>query len=102
MKCYPVLCPYLSKKPDNFPSLGNDIGVSVPHPPNTLAYGKIDKEIDVGDTWIVDLDVPCFEGECDQYYLEQLALGKKAVPPPAGLDGQVFGCDLWVEVTKIY
>ena len=95
-KCYPVLCYYLSKLPDNVPSPGNDGRLAAYHPLNATVLGKIDKVKDVGDQWTIDLDVPCFKNECAQDWTHQ------GYEPPAEYDGMTFGCDIWVEVTKIY
>jgi hypothetical protein len=99
-KCYPVLCYYLSKLPDNVPSPGNDKGLPSYHPLGAVATGTINKVIGLGmdpaDQWIIDLDVPCFKGECAQDWTHQ------GWEPPAKYDGTTFGCDLWIEVTKIY
>src|SRR3989344_8988013 len=69
-KCMPSLCPYLSKTPDGHPAPGNDVGVKPFHDPfasSSIATGKINKfGTDVGDTWIIDLAVPCFKGQCAQ------------------------------------
>lgn len=63
-KCYPVLCPYLSKLPDNFPPPGNDTALNAYHLPSDFASGTINKDRDPGDQWIIDLDTPCFKGQC--------------------------------------
>ena len=119
--CFPNLCPYLSKTPDGQPSTGpnanNDIGLPAFHNPDTdFAYGKIVKfdrfgttiGNDPGDFWAVDLPVPCFAGQCAQDWASfVLAHNPSVTNPddymaPAGLEHQVFGCDLWVEVTDVY
>jgi len=110
--CYPSLCPYLSKTPDGFPQPSNDVGVLPfhdPFDPSSFALGKINKfGVDVGDTWIIDLAVPCFQGHCAQDWSDfVLDLNPNAGDPsqyelPPQLEHQVFGCDLWVEVTDIY
>jgi len=109
--CYPSLCPFLSKTPDNHPGPGNDIGVLPFHDPfatSSIAYGTIDKfSVDVGDTWTVDLAVPCFEEHCAQDWASFVdSLNPFADPNeyklPIELEHEVFGCDLWIEVTKIY
>lgn len=105
--CYPSLCPYLSKEPDNLPSPGNDTGVEAFHDPfNPLNYyrGTIVKfgpggtsiNNDIADIITVDIDVPCFKDQCAQDWTHE------GWELPRELEGQVFGCDLWVEVTKIY
>lgn len=116
VNCYPNLCSYLSKTPDGIPSTGpnanNDHGVPAFHDPDLLvASGTIVKLPAVGrdssDNWTVDLAVPCFTGQCAQDWADFVhSLNPKANPdnfmlPPA-LEHQVFGCDLWIEVTKIY
>ena len=117
-KCYPNLCPYLSKEPDNNPSTGpnanNDVGVPPfhdPNDPNSWAQGKLVKfpvvGRDSGDSWTVDLAVPCFNGQCAQDWEDFVrGLNPSANPDDyvldPGLEHQVFGCDLWTEVTRIY
>lgn len=118
-KCYPNLCPYLSKESDHLPSTGpnanNDTGVPPfhdPNDPNSWAHGKIVKlpviGRDSGDTWTVDLAVPCFQGQCSQDWasfvrrLNPSVTNPDAYQLPSALEHQTFGCDLWVEVTRIY
>lgn len=96
VKCYPVLCYYLSKLPDNFPSPGNDGSLAAYHPLGAAVSGTINKDVDPADQWVIDLDVPCFKGECAQDWTHL------NYEPPAKYDGRTFGCDLWVEVTRIY
>jgi hypothetical protein len=118
-KCYPNLCPYLSKHPDNNPSTGpnanNDASIPAFHDPNassSWAQGKLVKlpsvDNDPADTWTVDLAVPCFKGQCAQDWNKfVLGLNPNAGDPeqyklPQTLEHEVFGCDLWTEVTRIY
>lgn len=97
-RCYPSLCPYLSKEADNKPE--NDTSVPAYHDPwatSSIAYGRLAKsDNDTEDNWIIDLHTPCFKGECDQ---------TKSIPLEYQLDpslrGEKFGCDLIVEVTNI-
>ena len=117
--CYPNLCPYLSKTPDGVPATGpnanNDTAVPPFHDPNdpaSWAQGTIVKlpviGRDSGDTWTIDLAVPCFKGMCAQDWADfVLRLNPNADDPtqyqlPSTLEHEVFGCDLWVEVTDIY
>ena len=101
----PVLCPFLSKTPDNTPD--NDGSLAAFHGSitdwtmaDTLAtqvIGRLAKsESDIEDDWIIDLHVPCFAGSCAQDYV---------VPADYELDPALehmqFGCDLWIEVTGI-
>lgn len=120
VKCYPNICPALSKHPDGHPSTGpnanNDMGLPPFHDPETeFAKGTIVKFTtpsntignDVNDTWDIDLAVPCFKGQCAQDWPNFVHnLNPNANPDDymlePGLEHQVFGCDLWVEVTKIY
>jgi len=94
--CYPVLCSYLGKQPDNFPPPGNDTGLEPFHLLTAMAYGKINKDTDPADQWLINLDVPCFLGQCAQDWTHQ------GWELPAELEHEVFGCDIWVEVTRIY
>lgn len=118
----PSLCPYLSKHPDGNPSTGinanNDIGVPAFHDPNassSYAIGKLVKfnvpgntiDNDPADLWTIDLAVPCFRGQCAQDWASFVHSLNPAADPNAymadpALEHQVFGCDLWVEVTNIY
>lgn len=118
--CYPTLCPFLSKHPDNNPATGsngnNDKGLPAFHNPELeTASGTLVKfnpngtttNNDPGDSWTVDLAVPCFDGQCAQDWAQFVTgLNPKASPDdytvPPQFEHQVFGCDLWVEVTKIY
>jgi len=97
-RCYPSLCPYLSKEPDLAPA--NDTGVPAFHDPSaqtSIALGRLAKsENDLQDHWLIDLHTPCFRGQCGQ---------QSNVPPEYQLDpslnGEVFGCDLTVEVSSV-
>ncbi len=109
INCYPSLCPYLSKTPANLD--GNDSGVPAfhdPSDPNSIAKGSIDKYgVFAGDNWTIDLAVPCFEGQCAQDWSDFVKSHNPDADPdkfmaPAGMSGEVFGCDLWFEVTDIY
>ena len=110
--CYPILCPYLSKhkadddndRPtdkcvDPNPPSGDpyyDCGIDAFHNTGDSAYGHLVKSVDDNsDHWIIDLDVPCFEGQCAQDWTHQ------GWELPTGLNGEVFGCDLWIEVTGV-
>lgn len=101
---YEDLCPQLSKHKKAIdkelstdqPPYDNE--VPVPHPAGAVASGYMSKLAgDIRDGWDIDLKVPCFEGQCDQTY-DPEDFGKPLDP---NLEGQTFGCDLWIEVTGI-
>ena len=116
--CYPSLCPYLSKHPDNNPSPSNDTGVEAfhnPWDPTSYAHGLLVKYNQFGstigndpsDTWTVDLKVPCFKGQCAQDWASFVRAANPSANPedyklPQQLEHEVFGCDLWIEVTGIF
>lgn len=107
INCYPTLCPYLSKT-DADPGDKND-GPDVPafHDPadgdTSGRLAKSDTDVmpdgtlvpDIVDLWDIDLDVPCFEGQCAQDWTHQ------GWELPGGMESETFGCDLWIEVTGI-
>ena len=107
--CYPTLCPYLSKhKADSDSTQPTDLcenpdptstepyydcGIDAFHDPSELAYGYLIQSVnDDADRWVIDLDVPCFEGQCAQDWTHQ------GWELPASLESETFGCDLWIEV----
>jgi hypothetical protein len=111
----PMLCPYISKHPDNQPE--NDDSLDSFHKPfvirddGTIVWndtrGHLAKsQQDIEDNWIIDLAVPCFGGHCAQDWKSWVA----SVNPTADAsqfvqdiknEHKVFGCDLWVEVSGI-
>ena len=112
INCYPNLCSYLSKNKaendstmptdtciDADPVSGDpyyDCGVDAFHEIGETAYGHLVKSVnDDVDLWEIDLQVPCFEGQCAQDWTHQ------GWELPGGLEGETFGCDLWIEVTGI-
>jgi len=115
--CYPSLCPFLSKHPevDEDPftpgNQSNDTAVPAFHDPfatSSYAFGRIEKfGIDVGDIWAIDLAVPCFENHCAQDWPDFVTgINPDADPEdyklPIEFEHEVFGCDLWFEVTDIF
>lgn len=115
--CYPSLCPYLSKHSDmdENPFVAgnqtNDYSVPAfhnPWDPTSVARGKIIKTgYDSADTWVIDLAVPCFNGQCAQDWPDFVHKYNPSADPdayklPKELESQTFGCDLWIEVTDIY
>ena len=58
------------------------------------------------DDWIIDLAVPCFGGYCAQDWENFVhGINPSANPDeyiqPIANEHKVFGCDLWVEVTRV-
>jgi len=106
----PSLCPFLSKTPvliDDQPF--TDYGVPAfhdPEDPASVATGRIHKDEDLKDDWVIDLAVPCFDGYCAQDWDEFVASHNPDANPddyilPYELESSDFGCDLWIEVTDI-
>lgn len=97
-RCYPTLCPYISKEADLSPA--NDTSVPAFHDPNdptSIAYGRLAKsDLDIADDWMIDLHVPCFEGECAQ----DNVIPKEYEIDPA-LMGVDLGCDLKIVVDHV-
>jgi len=127
VNCYPSLCQFLSKEPDDDPANDHGIGalhqiaqcmdgidndqdgyIDYPLDPECAQFGDNDESIsgdqmqawgmlsklagDLVDIWTIDLEVPCFIGQCAQ--------GEVGWLPPAW-NGAQFGCDLWIEATNI-
>jgi hypothetical protein len=117
----PLLCPYLSKHEITRDGEGeNDsAGINAFHglpgswtPATTLATqvrGKLQKLVqDLSDTWNIDLRVPCFKGSCAQDWPDfvrkesaSTTIDVRAYELDPALESELFGCDLWVEVTHI-
>ena len=107
----PSLCPYLSKTPAyTDPSPYTDVGIPAFHDPNatsSVAIGTINKDFDETDEWTIDLAVPCFSGHCSPDWDEFVHQYNPSANPddyilPFELESATFGCDLWIEVTRIY
>ena len=118
----PLLCRYLSKHPDGNPEPSNDgtlpafheIGQAVQDPLTGLwswvwndVLGLLVKsDNDIEDNWTIDLKTPCFEGNCGQDW-ENFVLGinpqadPNAYIQPQSNEHELFGCDLWIEVTGV-
>src|SRR3989338_7064093 len=103
----PLLCPYLSKTELDANGATTDNSIPAFHGPltnwtmaDTLATqlsGHLSKaELKTSASWLLDLHAPCFKGECAQ---------DNVIPPAYQYDpafeDQLFGCDLWIEVTNI-
>jgi hypothetical protein len=103
----PFLCPYLSKRELDERGATTTNGIDAFHGPltgwtmvDTMAYqqiGRLSKQDGkIKASWLIDLHAPCFKGECAQ---------DNVIPPAYQADPkfehQMFGCDLWVEVTNI-
>jgi hypothetical protein len=115
--CYPTLCPYLSKTEVTTERGGeNDVGLPAFHDPETEhATGQLIKfktgmgntlNNDIVDEWELDLPVPCFKNHCAQDWADFVHSHNPSADPllfmlPQGLEHEVFGCDIWVEVTAI-
>lgn len=64
---------------------------------------------DLTDKWNIDLKVPCFEGECAQDWADFVTTsvdGQRTEDPNAykadpTTKDEIYGCDLWIEVTGI-
>lgn len=115
----PLLCPYLSKHEittDPGDGEENDSeGISAFHglPGEWTANTTLQTQVsgllsqegnDVSDTWNIDLRVPCFGGNCAQDWPDFVAQesGISEMNPydytvNPSLQGELFGCDLWVE-----
>jgi hypothetical protein len=103
----PLLCPYLSKYELDEAGATTTNGIAAFHGPltgwtmtDTMAYqqiGRLSKQDGkISASWLIDLHAPCFKGECAQDNVVPLAY--QADPK---IEHQMFGCDLWVEVTNI-
>lgn len=124
--CHPNLCPYLSKEVTGYPSElggvdvpwnnrteGLDYGISAFHDPadeDSWASGRV--WLGGGDEWTIDLETPCYEGECGPdwdhpgYELPNYEDGCgcegceecEEECEECGID---LRCDLWIEVTEV-
>ena len=121
----PLLCPYLSKheveNPEETPSDNDGPGINAFHglplpwtlataeSTDSLVYGVLDALLpDEDDTWVVDLRVPCFAGSCAQDWADFVRtesgnpdIDTELYTADPALEHEIFGCDLWVEVTDI-
>lgn len=107
----PLLCSYLSKIPVyQDPAPYTDRGILAFHDlaaSSSVAMGTINKDNDLLDEWIVDLATPCFKGECSQDWPDFVFRHNPSADPhdyeaPSEAENSTFGCDLWIEPTKIY
>ena len=120
----PLLCPYLSKHEisgdgDNTENDGPGIAAfhGLPGIWDLAKAKSFDTQVwgiltaaghDILDTWNIDLKVPCFGGYCAQdwaQFVDDNDGTNQANPndytQPIGNEHQIFGCDLWLEVTNI-
>lgn len=114
----PVLCPYLSKSEitedgtetendsDGIPAFHGLPGIWTPlTSSSTEVMGRLVKSAgDISDTWNINLKVPCFEEHCGQDWNDYVTgINPQANPDdyiqPIENEGNLFGCDLWLEVT---
>ena len=116
----PLLCPYISKSEITADGTeGENDGPAIPPfhglpGPWTLAstllhetHGRlIESAEDTSDEWLIDLKVPCFEGQCAQDWPDFVSAESQnpEINPedyeadPAN-ESALWGCDLWLEVT---
>ncbi len=98
----PLLCPYLSKH-----EVDGTGGIEAFHGPltgwdlqdtiDTELSGRLSKaDGKTAASYVIDLHAPCFQGMCSQDNV--IPAGYEADP---AYEGQMFGCDLWIEVTDI-
>jgi hypothetical protein len=123
----PLLCPYLSKheltedgqETDNdsglaaFHKIGRVDDNGTPDDPSDDFWvwndtkGRLAKSApDFSDTWNLDLKVPCFGGFCGQDWADFVHdINPDADPDqytqPIENEHKVFGCDVWIEVTRV-
>ena len=114
----PLLCPYLSKTELDSTGAPTDNGIpsfhGLPGPwteqttEATQVVGLLSKQSGATSTnWDIDLHTPCFKGECSQDWASFVQTTNPAVTDPTVYEAdpanehQMFGCDLWVEVTGI-
>ena len=118
----PLLCPYLSKHeitsdgtaPDGendsegipaFHGLPGDWNLQTTL--DTQVSGRLAKsEEDTSDTWNLDLKAPCFANHCAQDWEDFVVLINPDAHPndyiqPLNLEHELFGCDLWLEITGV-
>ena len=63
----------------------------------TTTFGVLDTQTNPEDDWHINLAVPCFKGKCDQGY----DINFYGPPLDPRLEHELFGCDLWVEITGV-
>lgn len=117
----PLLCPYLSKHEiTDDPGQGQEndgAGINAFHglPGPWVLQTTLDTQVngelsavseDESDTWNIDLKVPCFGGHCAQDWADFVHEFAPGANPndyiqPANLEHEIFGCDLWLEVTSL-
>ena len=120
----PSLCQYISKHSERVGSdpEGNPIyedgSLASFHQPFTIDQsngailwndvgGRLAKSVrDILDIWTIDLKVPCFGGYCAQDWEKYVTdINPNADPSeytqPIENEHQVFGCNLWVEVSGV-
>jgi hypothetical protein len=109
--CNPNLCPYLSKEVTGYPGeIGEmdtpwedreeelDYGVSAFHDPadeDSWASGRV--WLDGSDSWAIDLEVPCFYGQCGPDWEHE---GYELYDDDDDVISD-YKCDLWIEVTEV-
>lgn len=114
----PLLCPYLSKHEQTTDgTVQENDGPGIPAFHGDIDHWGLDDTIatqvqgrlakgqqDFADRWLIDLKVPCFEGQCAQDWEDFVrtanptATNSAQYIQPASRAHQIFGCDLWIEV----
>lgn len=121
----PLLCSYLSKhkqvseSPENDTELDafHEIGFvnnnNTPSDPaddfwvwNEVGGKLVKSQSDTSDTWVLDLKTPCFNNHCAQDWSDFVRRANATAEPNLYIEsennqGKIFGCDLWVEVTRV-
>ncbi|MFH1866566.1 MAG: hypothetical protein ABIJ81_00570 [Patescibacteria group bacterium] len=101
----PVLCPYLSKnkakgesdQDGSIDAFHGNIAWTPEDTESTKVSGSLSQlALDIEDSWVIDLHVPCFAGSCAQ----DNVIPEEYQADPT-LEHEIFGCDLWVEVTGV-
>lgn len=116
----PMLCPYLSKheRTEDGVEIENDSSMPAFHMPfwvdaSGVHWTEVDGRLtkgggDIDDNWIIDLAVPCFGGYCAQDWAHFVGTknpdekkNASSWTQPIKNEHKIFGCDLWLEVSKV-
>lgn len=89
----PDLCQYLSITPNSGEPTETGFDQDAAHPFLLQAQGELDTPTDPQDEWKLNVNAPCFEGECPANYDPYTS----GTPLAQSLKGTTFKCDLTVE-----